>query len=209
MTPAGLLLLAQLCAAPAPGPAALVEARSVVPSLQVDLRYATSDNFLGRAVYPKEARCLLVPEAAQKLAEVARALEPQGFALKVYDCYRPRSVQYEMWKLVPKKGYVANPEKGSHHNRGAAVDLTLVTLDGAEVEMPTPYDTFKKQAHHGVTLGVSPAAQANRERLLRAMEAAGFKKNRMEWWHYELPKAARFPLRDEPLTATEAQPSAD
>lgn len=192
-----LLWLALLTAQPMEP---LVEAVKEVPHLRVDLKYATKDNFLRRAVYPPGARCLLIAPAAKALAEVARKLEKDGYALKVYDCYRPRAVQYEMWKLVPKPGYVANPDKGSVHNRGAAVDLTLVTLDGGEVEMPTPYDTFTPKAHHGATDGVSEAAQKNRERLKAAMVAAGFRINRMEWWHYELgQKPSRYPLRNEPV----------
>ena len=120
--------------------------------------------------------------------------------MKTFDCYRPRPVQWEMWKLMPRPGYVANPRFGSHHNRGAAVDLTLVTADGTEVEMPTPFDTFGKASHHSYG-GGSAASRRNRDHLRSVMVAAGFRPNRMEWWHYELPDAKRFPLLDVPLTA--------
>lgn len=195
-------LVALMLAAP-PAPTPLVEVKALLPSLVVDFRYATTDNFMKKAVYPPDARCLLVEPAAQALVEAARLLAPQGFALKVYDCYRPRSVQWELWKVFPKPGYVADPRTGSHHNRGAAVDLTLVRSDGGEVEMPTPYDTFTKAAHQGYPGGTS-SSRANRETLRRAMEAAGFEKNPMEWWHFQLPKSTAYPLRDDPFTAVDA-----
>jgi D-alanyl-D-alanine dipeptidase len=194
--PAGVALGLWLAAGGAP----LVDGTEVVKDLVVDLRYATADNFLKRKVYPDEARCLLLPEAAERLAKAAAALREQGYRLKVYDCYRPRAVQWEMWKLFPRPGYVADPRKGSHHNRGAAVDLTLVTREGEEVEMPTPFDSFEKAAHHGYP-GGTEASRRHRELLREAMEGAGFKKNRMEWWHYSLPGAAKLPVLDVPFTS--------
>jgi D-alanyl-D-alanine dipeptidase len=176
----------------------LVEAKDVVPGLVVDMRYATDDNFLHKAVYPKGARCLLLEESAKRLKAAAETLAKQGFRLKVWDCYRPRAVQYEMWKIFPKPGYVANPDKGSNHNRGGAVDLTLVTSEGKDVEMPTPFDTFDVSAHQGFD-GGTQESKKNRETLRAAMEAAGFKPNSMEWWHWDLPDALKRPLLDEPL----------
>ena len=178
----------------------LVDASQVVKDLVVDMRYATEDNFLKRKVYPDTARCLLLPESAERLKKAADALREQGYRLKVYDCYRPRAVQWEMWKILPKPGYVANPRFGSNHNRGAAVDLTLATPDGREVEMPTPFDTFSPAAHHGYT-GGTEASRKHREILREAMEGAGFKRNRMEWWHYDLPGAKKLPVLDVPFTA--------
>jgi D-alanyl-D-alanine dipeptidase len=177
---------------------ALVDAGERVPGLVVELPYATTDNFLGKAVYPEDARCLLLPGVAERLAAVARALGRRGFRLKAWDCYRPVHVQWAMWKLVPRKGYVADPHTGSNHNRGAAVDVTLVTLDGAPVEMPTPFDTFGPAAHHGGSAG-SAEARAHREVLREAMVEAGFRPNRMEWWHYDAPERKGAPLLDVPL----------
>jgi len=176
----------------------LVDAAASVPGLTVELRYATADNFLGKAVYPPAARCLLLKPVAVRLAAVARALAPVGYRLHVWDCYRPLHVQWAMWRLVPRKGYVADPHTGSNHNRGAAVDLTLDTEDGTPVEMPTPFDTFGPAAHHGSTAG-TPAARENRERLRKAMVDAGFRPNRMEWWHYDAPEAHHAPVLDVPL----------
>lgn len=177
----------------------LVDVQKRIPDLVLDLRYATEDNFLERKVYPDDARCLLRPETVERLEKAAKALREQGFRLRVYDCYRPRSVQWEMWKILPKPGYVADPRKGSHHNRGTAVDLTLADKEGRELEMPTGFDTFSKAAHHGYA-GASAAAIKHREVLREAMEAAGFKKNRMEWWHYSIPGSGKFPVLDEPLS---------
>jgi D-alanyl-D-alanine dipeptidase len=195
-----LLWLALAASAAADGGVApgLVDASASVPGLTVELRYATDDNFLGKAVYPANARCLLLRPVAARLAVVARALAPAGYHLHVWDCYRPLHVQWAMWRLVPRKGYVADPRTGSNHNRGAAVDLTLELADGTPVEMPTPFDTFGPAAHHGSTAG-TPAARDNRERLRKAMVDAGFRPNRMEWWHYDAPEARHAPVLDQPL----------
>jgi D-alanyl-D-alanine dipeptidase len=179
-----------------PNSSQLVDATAVVKDLVVDLRYATANNFLKRPLYPRGARCLLLRRTAHKLADAAALLRPQGFRLKVYDCYRPLSVQWEMWKVMPQPGYVADPRQGSNHNRGAAVDLTLATRQGDEVEMPSPFDTFTSAAHHGYS-GGSAEARKNREVLRAAMEAAGFVKNPMEWWHYDLPGAMQLPVLDQ------------
>ncbi len=192
-------LSAVLAAVPEP----LIDVTTLVPDLVVDLRYATPDNFIKKQVYPTEARCLLLSKSAQQLVAAAKALREQGYRLKVYDCYRPHSVQFELWKIMPKPGYVADPRTGSKHNRGAAVDLTLTTLDGGTVDMPSGYDFFGPAAHHSFA-GGSEAARAHRAALRSAMEGAGFTKNPMEWWHYDLPDAAKYPLRDEPFTSSDA-----
>lgn len=189
------LVLALLAAGPEP----LVEVVPLIPDAVVDLRYATADNFMKKQVYPADARCLLLERSARLLAKAAAALRVRGFRLRLYDCYRPHSVQYELWKVMPKPGYVADPKTGSNHNRGGAVDLSLVALDGGVVEMPSGYDFFGAAAHHGWD-GGSPEARAHRELLRSVMESVGFTRNPMEWWHYDLPGAAKFPLRDEPFS---------
>lgn len=208
-----LPLLALLAAAPvkgsSPKPAVaaavsvddpLVDASTVVPGLEVELRYATPTNFLHRAVYPEGARCLLRRSVAARLAVAAKWLAPRGYRLKVWDCYRPRSVQEAMWKLYPHPGYVADPKTGSNHNRGTAVDLTLVTADGGAVEMPTDFDSFTPAAHQGDGSS-SQAAQAHRELLHRAMRQAGFFSIVHEWWHYNAPHAKTYAILDAALTA--------
>lgn len=176
----------------------LVDVPTLIPDAVLDLRYATENNFLKRKVYPS-ARCLLRESVAKQLARAGAELRKKRFRLRLFDCYRPRSVQWEMWKILPQPGYVADPRQGSNHNRGAAVDLSLVTSEGKDVEMPTEFDSFDKRAHAGATEGVSPAAQANRELLRSSMESAGFKVNPMEWWHFDAPNPKRFPVLDQSL----------
>ena len=189
----GLLLL--LLASPDAG-RGLVDATKVLPDLVVELRYATADNFLKRAVYPEGARCLLLPEVAEKLAGAAAVLRQKAYRLKAWDCYRPYEVQRKMWELVPRKGFVADPNHGgSMHNRGAAVDVSLVALDGGAVEMPTDFDTFSRHAYLNYA-GGSEASLKRRDLLRATMEDAGFKHDFMEWWHYELPDALRHPVLD-------------
>lgn len=179
------------------GPA-LVDAQAEVPGLRVELKYSGPDNFLKQRVYPQGARCLLLRETAAALARAAKALSARGLYLKAYDCYRPLSVQRKMWELFPRRGYVANPKGGSAHNRGTAVDVTLVDAAGRELEMPTPFDTFTPESHHEYAGGTA-ASRKNRAVLRRAMERAGFRANRMEWWHYELPGTHNRPLLDLPV----------
>lgn len=176
----------------------LVEVAPLIPDAVVDLKYATPDNFLKKKVYPDSAKCLLRESVARRLVQAAKQLRAEGFRLKLFDCYRPLRVQWQMWKILPVPGYVADPRTGGNHNRGAAVDLTLVTRDGREVEMPTPFDTFTEAAHHGYP-GGSAASRRHRELLRTAMEAAGFRKNRMEWWHYDAPNAKTFTALDQPF----------
>lgn len=193
--------LLALCLLAAPGKEPLVDVSTLIPGLVLDLRYATDDNFMKTRVYPEAARCLLVKSAAERLKTIAEVLEKRGYRLKVWDCYRPFSVQFAMWKVFPKRGYVADPNRGgSHHNRGAAIDLTLLTLEGKEIEMPTGYDNFTKAANHWFT-GGSAASLKNRAFLREVMEGGGFNRNPMEWWHYELPDAILLPIRDDPFAA--------
>jgi zinc D-Ala-D-Ala dipeptidase len=189
------LLAALILAAPPPG---LVDAGARLPDAVLDIRYATADNLIGRPLYPV-ARCLLRPEVAGRLARAAAALRRQGFRLVLFDCYRPLSVQRELWKAMPERGFVADPATGSHHNRAAAVDLSLADLQGTPVEMPTGYDAFEPRARAWATKGVTPTARRHRDTLRNAMTAAGFAVNPMEWWHFDAPGAAAQPLLDLPL----------
>ena len=181
-----LVWAALVAATPAPP---LVDVAGIIPDALVDLRYATSDNLAHRPVYPAGARCLLLAPVAERLARVAGRLRAEGLRLRLWDCYRPLTVQRELWRLVPHKGLVADPAKGSHHNRGAAVDVAVAAADGGPVALPTGFDDLGRRARLQAVDGVSPEARQNRERLRAAMEAEGFRPNRMEWWHYEAPEA--------------------
>ena len=182
--------------------APLVDLASVAPTIRLDLRYATANNFTGQAVYPTTARCLLRAPVAAALARVQVALARQGLGLQVWDCYRPFSVQKKFWALVPDARYVARPVEregrpveGSRHNRGAAVDLTLVAVDGGALEMPTAFDDFSERAHRDA-VSWSEIQRHNARLLEGAMAAEGFSPLPTEWWHFDGPKWERYPLTD-------------
>ncbi len=193
---------AQADPAPKPEPASeskaadrLVDVTRLAAGIRVELRYATANNFTKHVIYPASARCYLRAPVAARLAEVQRALQAQGLGLKVYDCYRPRSAQKTLWDIVPDERYVASPQTGSRHNRGAAVDLTLVDKDGRELPMPTPYDDFTVKAHRDYK-ALPAAALRNRQLLQDAMAGRGFIPLPTEWWHFDDPDSARYPLTD-------------
>jgi D-alanyl-D-alanine dipeptidase len=187
------MLLVPALAAAEPADA-LVDLGRVAPGVRLDVRYATAANFTKQVVYPA-ARCVLRRAVAERLARVQAALAAEGLGLKVYDCYRPLAVQRRFWALMPDERYVADPKKGSRHNRGAAVDLTLVDARGAEVEMPSAYDEFGPRAHRDYA-GGSAAARGNRERLAAAMAREGFVGLPTEWWHFDAPDWRGYPLAD-------------
>src|SRR5579885_233016 len=128
-------------------PTDLVNVATEIPTIHLDIKYATTDNFTGKKVYPV-AKCYLRRSVVEKLKKVQEELLVMGLSLKIWDGYRPLSVQEIFWNLVPDERYVANPKKGSRHNRGAAVDLTIVYADsGKELLMPTAIDDFTEKAH--------------------------------------------------------------
>ena len=184
----------QVAQAPLPYDARLIDIRKVNPKIALDIRYATTNNFLKRKLYPT-ARCVLRGAAARRLSQVQQDLEKKGLGLKVYDCYRPLSVQKLMWQVKPDSRYVANPTNGSRHNRGAAVDLTLVDRNGKELEMPTRFDDFTVKAHRNYT-GASAQAKKNRKVLEDAMKKYGFIPLPTEWWHFDAPGWDKFVILD-------------
>ncbi len=149
-----------------------------------DLKYATSDNFLKTKVYDC-AECYLRFKTVKKLIAINGILKEQGLKIKLFDCYRPLDVQKKMWKLVPNTNYVADPKKGSIHNRGCAVDLTLVNLKGVPLDMGTEFDFFGEQANHDYQ-NLSDLVKSNRKILKNVMLTNGFKSINSEWWHYNL-----------------------
>lgn len=167
----------------------------LAPGIKVDLRYATANNFTKRVIYPKTARCYLRLKVAERLAAVQKSLEQKELGLKVYDCYRPRPVQAKLWALVPDERYVANPKNGSRHNRGAAIDLTLVDKNGVELAMPTPYDDFTSRAHRSYQ-DLPAEALKNRAILEAAMVAQGFLPLPTEWWHFDDPDSKQYPMSE-------------
>jgi zinc D-Ala-D-Ala dipeptidase len=168
-------------------------------SFILDIKYATKNNFTHQAVYP-EARCLIRKPVAQALSRVQAALKVRGLRLKIFDCYRPLSVQRKFWELVPDERYVANPQKGSRHNRGAAVDVTLVDSTGEELEMPSAFDDFSEKAHRNA-LRATPKAKANLKLLERMMLSEGFQVFDTEWWHFDFKGWEQYSVEDVPLSS--------
>ncbi len=152
------------------------------PEILIDMRYATDSNFVGEKMY-ECGRCFLRPEVAEAVVAAHRELTGRGLGLKMLDCYRPQSIQWKLWEKVPDPRYVTDPRKGSMHNRGAAVDLTLVDRQGRELTMGTPYDFFGQEAYHTYT-ALPDSVLANRQLLKELMEGHQFRAIRTEWWHY-------------------------
>lgn len=176
--------------------AELVDVQAMIPDAVLDMRYATDDNFVGTAMYPK-AVCKLRRGVALRLARAAKALRAQKRRLVLWDCYRPASIQEAFWKLVPDERYVADPKKGSRHSRGAAVDVALADEDGVLLAMPTAFDDFSERAHRKVALAGKPGREA--KRLETALTGAGFVGISTEWWHFDAPDAGKYALSDVPL----------
>lgn len=164
----------------------MVELVRLDNSIKLDIRYATSNNFVGKVVYP-EARAFLQKPAAEALVRVHRHLAKQGLGIVVFDGYRPWTITKLFWEVTPedKRRFVANPERGSKHNRGCAVDLSMFDLSsGKLVPMPSDFDEFTERASPDYP-GGTEEERKNRDLLRRLMEAEGFTVNPNEWWHFD------------------------
>ncbi|GIU73875.1 MAG: hypothetical protein KatS3mg004_0962 [Bryobacteraceae bacterium] len=180
----------------------LVEIVRLDPTIRLDIRYATSRNFLGRPVYG-EARAFLQRPAAEALARAHRRVKTKGYGIVVFDAYRPWSVTKLFWDATPddRKQYVADPAKGSRHNRGCAVDVSLYELrTGRPVRMPSEYDEMTERAWPSYRGGPRRARRL-RDLLRRAMEAEGFTVYEYEWWHFDYRDWQRYPVLDLPFSA--------
>ncbi len=205
-TQLGILFLAMLLSVAAysqqppnePGPFRqpdLVELIKLDPTIKLDIRYATKNNFLGRPVY-KQARAFLQRPAAEALVRINQSLRKQGYGLIIHDGYRPWFVTKIFWDATPedKKIFVADPAKGSRHNRGCAVDLSLFDLKtGQEVKMPSEYDEMTERAHINYACATAEAKRL-RDLLRAAMEADGFAVYEPEWWHYDYKDWKEYPI---------------
>jgi D-alanyl-D-alanine dipeptidase len=178
----------------------MVELQKMAPGIVYDLRYATTSNFTHRLMYSPPTRyTFLRLAAARALAAVQHELNTQGYGLKIFDAYRPYRVTVSFWELIKDERYVANPGKGSGHNRGLAVDLTIIDLKTRrELDMGTGFDNFTDTAHHTFT-GLSPAVLENRKLLRETMEKHGFNKLETEWWHYFWPNDRNYEVLDLPF----------
>ena len=189
----------------------LVELVRLDSTIRLEIRYATPNNFVGRPVYT-QARAFLQRPAAEALLRAHRALHEKGFGLLIFDAYRPWSITKLFWEVVPpeQRAFVADPAKGSKHNRGCAVDLSLYDLaTGAEIEMPSAYDEMSERAYPAYT-GGSATARAARETLRAAMGKEGFSVEPNEWWHFNYRDWASYAIADIPFSAigAEAAPAA-
>lgn len=183
----------------------MVDLRTCVPHLKLQVYYATPHNFTHVKLYPRPAAFLRLP-AATALREVALELAAKGLGLEVFDAYRPYQVTEKMWQVVPDDRYAADPRHGSGHNRGIAVDLTLYDLHtGKRLEMPTGFDDFTPRAHRDYTQ-LPQSVIDHRALLEKAMKKQGFVPLSTEWWHFSLGDASRYPLMDIPFDSLEARP---
>jgi zinc D-Ala-D-Ala dipeptidase len=178
----------------------LVELTALDNSIKLDIRYATENNFVGKKVYP-EARAFLQKPAAKAVVKVHKKLNMRGLGIVIFDGYRPWSITKLFWEVTSedKRKFVANPEKGSKHNRGCAVDLSIFDLKTGElIEMPSGYDEFTERASPDYT-GGTEKQRANRDMLRKLMENAGFTINPNEWWHFDYKDWEKYAIYDIPF----------
>lgn len=190
-----LLVLLSTCIATSQDTEKLVKLDTLKDGFAYDIRYASTNNFLKEAFYDC-ASCYLRPEVATALKEANHYFCEKGYKILLYDCYRPVSAQKKMWAVFPNSQYVANPyTTGSVHNRGAAVDISLVKLDGSALNMGTDHDFFGVEAHIDYT-NLPPEVLANRKLLQEGMKRFGFETIRTEWWHFNFKKNYSFSIVD-------------
>lgn len=172
---------------------AFVHIRDYVPEVILDIKYASKANVFYEQLYPKPYALIRLP-VAKALRGVQEDLRPLGIGLKIYDAYRPYSVTCRMWELLPDSNYMGLPWKGSKHNRGIAVDLTLADLrTGKELAMPTPYDALVYAAHPSF-MGLPDSVIRNRTLLITTMKKWGFTVDTMEWWHFNYSAGNEYEL---------------
>lgn len=170
-------------------------------NLIIELAYGTCNNFTSQKIYQNSV-CLLHIDAYNCLMKAFKLAQSLGFGLKIFDAFRPVEAQEKLWEIYPNAMYVADPKQGSSHNRGIAVDLTLVNTQFQEIDMATPFDLFDERSHHGCT-DIPTKTQQNRLILLGIMTASGFDWYQNEWWHYQLFNPAQYALlrdKDAPLS---------
>jgi D-alanyl-D-alanine dipeptidase len=178
----------------------LVEIKKYIPEIVLDIRYATTNNFTHHRMYP-QARAFARLPVVMALKDVEIDLKTRGLGLKIYDAYRPYTITEKFYEVTPDTNFVADPRKGSKHNRGCAIDLSLIDLKtGKELDMPTGFDSFSRKA--GANYPDLPQQQiVNRELLKSVMQAHGFRVIATEWWHYDFNGWAKYPLLDIPFAA--------
>lgn len=176
----------------------LVEIKKAISNIKLDIRYATKNNFMRQVMY-KQARAFARKPVVESLKKIQKELNKKGYGLKIFDGYRPYAITVEFYKKASDKNFVANPAKGSKHNRGCAVDLTLINLKtGKELVMPTPYDSFSAAAAAKYE-NISPEARKNRDFLIAIMAKYQMNVLENEWWHYDFSGWRNYDLMDIPF----------
>ncbi|HEY1112830.1 MAG TPA: M15 family metallopeptidase [Chitinophagaceae bacterium] len=174
----------------------MIELKDLIPSIQYELQYATPHNFTKKQLYKNKNATFLRLPAAKALCNAQYELLCLGYGLKIYDAYRPYHVTRRMWDLVKDERYVANPARGSGHNRGLSVDLTIIDVaTGKELDMGTSFDNFTDTAGHSFT-GLPTSVLNNRALLRSLMEKHGFRVLHTEWWHYSWPNDRNYDVLD-------------
>ncbi|MBT1703870.1 M15 family metallopeptidase [Chryseosolibacter indicus] len=162
----------------------LIDLEKFVPNLVLDIRYATTNNFTKEQIYNK-AKAYARRPVAEALKKIQLELNAKGLGIKIFDAYRPYKATVRFYEVYHDTTYVASPYRGSRHNRGCALDLTIVDLKtGKELKMPTEYDSFRKEAWPSTPMA-DPEIRKNRAMLIAVMEKYGFRVNSSEWWHYD------------------------
>jgi D-alanyl-D-alanine dipeptidase len=173
----------------------LIDLEEFIPGLKLDIRYATSNNFTKQQVY-NMAKAYARKPVADALLKIQNELKEQGLGVKIFDAYRPYKATVRFYEIYGDTTYVASPYRGSRHNRGCALDLTLINLDtGEELQMPTGYDSFRKEAWPSTPVK-DPTVRKNRQLLIKVMEKYGFKVNTSEWWHFDFSGWKNFEVMD-------------
>jgi zinc D-Ala-D-Ala dipeptidase len=182
----------------------LIDLAGFIPGIVLDIRYATANNFTGERIY-NLAKAYARRPVAEALQKIQGDLKQRGLGIKIFDAYRPYKATVKFYEVYKDTTYVASPYRGSRHNRGCAIDLTLIDLKtGKELKMPTEYDSFKKEAWPSTKIK-DPEAAANRELLIKAMEKHGFRVNSSEWWHFDFVGYRKYEILDIDFDELEAQ----
>jgi D-alanyl-D-alanine dipeptidase len=182
----------------------LVHIGEFVPGVVLDIKYATKENVFYTKLYPKPIALIRLP-VAKALANAQKDFQEKGYGLKIYDGYRPYSITVQMYEILPDTVYMGLPWQGSKHNRGIALDLTLVNLKtGEELKMPTPFDALV-YASHPEFMKLPSSTIQNRELLKSVMKKHGFKVDPVEWWHYNYVDSKAYELLDIPIHLMEEE----
>lgn len=176
----------------------LVDLERFIPGVKMDIRYATTNNFTGERIYTL-ARAYARRPVAVALKKAQEEFRDHGYGIKIFDAYRPYAATVKFYEVYPDSTFVASPWRGSRHNRGCAIDMTLVNLaTGDELKMPTGYDAFVREAYPSHPVA-DPEVRRNRALLIQVMEKHGFRVNASEWWHFDFRGYSAYEILDIPF----------